>query len=182
MLEFELVTICSERTSYSFCVLLFPLLFYSDVKKYRVERFLHVLRSIYLSTISSIDPAPYLRNLFKIFLNPDILNQQLISKGSPRAYKLNGTTRLINDHCTINDDGEFPPSHKYIYLKQLELKLEHQEEHAKFLDLDITIENNILVYKLFNKRDKFPFFIVIRTCRAIFHRQYSMAQYCQSSQ
>ena len=59
----------------------------------------------------------------------------------------------------INDDGEFS-SYDYIYPKQFELKLEHQGKHATFLDLNITIEDNIFAYKLFDKRDKFPFFIV----------------------
>ena len=86
--------------------------------------------------------------------------QQLISKGSSRAYKFHGTSRFINDVCTINDDGEFSSSQKYIYSKQLEIKLEHQGKHATFLDLGITIKYNIFVYKLFDKRDKFPFFIV----------------------
>ena len=36
----------------------------------------------------------------------------------------------------------------------------HQGTHATFLDLDITIKDNIFIYKLFNKRDKFSFFIV----------------------
>ena len=39
-------------------------------------------------------------------------------------------------------------------------KLEHQAEHATFLDLDMAVEDNIFVYKLFDKKDKFPFFIV----------------------
>ena len=42
----------------------------------------------------------------------------------------------------------------------MELKVEHHGEHATFLDLDIRIEDNIFVYKLFDKRDAFPFFIV----------------------
>ena len=42
----------------------------------------------------------------------------------------------------------------------MELKIEHHGEHATFLDLDITIKGNIFVYKLFDKRDQFPFFIV----------------------
>ena len=44
---------------------------------------------------------------------------------------------FIDEICTVNDDGEFSSSYKYIYLKQLELKLEHQGEDAKFLDLEI---------------------------------------------
>ena len=66
----------------------------------------------------------------------------------------------MNDLCTINNDGEFPFSNKYIYPKQLELKLEHQEKHATFLYLDITNVDNIFVFKLLDKRDTFPFFIV----------------------
>ena len=51
-------------------------------------------------------------------------------------------------------------SYKEIYPKELELKVEHHGNHATFLDFDITIKSNIFVYKLFDKRDKFPFFIV----------------------
>ena len=48
-----------------------------------------------------------------------------------------------------------------IYLpKQLELKLEHPGDHAILLDLDMTNDNNIFVYKLFDKWDKFLFFII----------------------
>ena len=86
--------------------------------------------------------------------------QQLISKGSPGTFKFNGTLTFIDDLCTINDDSEFFSSYKYIYPKQLELKLEHQEEHATFLDLGITVANNIFVYKLFDERGKFPFIVV----------------------
>ena len=60
----------------------------------------------------------------------------------------------------INDDGEFSSSYKYIYPKQLELKLKNQGEHATFWDLGKTIEANIFVCKLFNKGDSCPFFIV----------------------
>ena len=105
-----------------------------------------------------------------------------MSKGSPRAYKFHGTSRFVDDLCTINDDGEFSSSYKYICLKQLELKLEHQGEHATFLDLDTTIEDSIFAYKLSDKRDKFPFFIV---CMSYFasniHHQYFTVQDFQSS-
>ena len=47
-----------------------------------------------------------------------------------------------------------------IYPKQLELKHQYQGEHATFLDMNITIKDNIFVYKLFDKRVKFPFFIL----------------------
>ena len=39
-----------------------------------------------------------------------------------------------------------------IYLKELGLKVKHQDNHACFLNLDIPVNNNIFVYKLFDKR------------------------------
>ena len=81
-------------------------------------------------------------------------------KKSTRAYKYHATSRFIDDLCAINDDGEFSKSFKYIYPVELDLKLEHSGTHATFLDLDIKIEDGIFVYKLFDKRDKLPFFIV----------------------
>ena len=100
----------------------------------------------------TLDPAPYWANLFQYFLESKYV-QELICNGSPRAHKFHGTSRFIDDFCTINDDGK-------LKIKQLELKLEHQGEDATFLDLDIIIGDNIFVYKLFAKRNKFHFFIV----------------------
>ena len=47
-----------------------------------------------------------------------------------------------------------------IYRKELELKDEHQGEHATFLYLDIIIKEGTLIYKLFDKRDFFLFQII----------------------
>ena len=52
-----------------------------------------------------IDSAQYWVNLKYFFESKYV--QQLISKGSPRAYKFHWTSRFMNDLCTINDDGEF---------------------------------------------------------------------------
>ena len=38
--------------------------------------------------------------------------------------------------------------------------MEHQVTDATFLDLEITLKDNIVIYKFFDKKDKFPFFIV----------------------
>ena len=62
--------------------------------------------------------------------------------------------------CALNDRDEFHNCYKKIYPKELDLKVEHHGVHASFLDLDITVENNIFRYKLFDKRDAFPFSIV----------------------
>ena len=84
--------------------------------------------------------------------------QNIISKKSTRAYKHHATSRFINDLCTINDDDQFSKSFKCIYSGELELKLEHSGTHATFLDLDL--RSGIFVYKLFDKRSKFSFFII----------------------
>ena len=81
-----------------------------------------------------MNPTPYWANLFLYFLESKYV-QQLISEGSPRAYKFPGTSNFIADLCILNDDGVFSSSYKYIYLKQFELKLEHQGENATFLDI-----------------------------------------------
>ena len=40
------------------------------------------------------------------------------------------------------------------------MKCEHQGTHAMFLDVDIEVVEGVFVYKLFDKRDNFPFHIV----------------------
>ena len=104
-----------------------------------------------------IDPAPMLENLF-LYLFESKYVQQSTSKGS--AYNFDRTSRFIDDLCTIIDDDDFSSSYEYIYSKQLGLKLEHQSKHATLLDLYIIIEDNVFVYKLFDKRDKSSFFIL----------------------
>ena len=68
--------------------------------------------------------------------------------------------RLIDDECNINDQGEFSRSFGEIYPEELQLKCEHQGLHATFLELDIQIVDDLFIYKLFDKRDGFPFSIV----------------------
>ena len=81
---------------------------------------------------------------------------QLISKRPSHAYKFHGTPRFIDDLCTRRDNGEFSSLYKYIYPNQIGLKLKHQGGLTEFL----TIEYNIFLYKVFDNRDKFSFFIV----------------------
>ena len=97
-----------------------------------------------------IEAAPYWGKLF-LCLFQSKYAQQLISKRSSWAYKFHGISRFIDEPSTINDGGDFSSSYKYIYHKQLELKLERQGDHATFLDLNLTVEDNIFVYKLFDK-------------------------------
>ena len=49
---------------------------------------------------------------------------------------------------------------KDIYPDELELKVEHDGDSGTFLNLDIWVEEGQFVYKLYDKRDAFPFSIV----------------------
>ena len=77
-----------------------------------------------------------------------------------RGFKFKHCFRFIDDACSINDDNEIENSYKEIYPKDLHLKCEHTGNHATFLGLDITIKDGVLIYKLFDKRDACPFYIV----------------------
>ena len=61
-----------------------------------------------------IDPAPFWANLFLYFYEERFM-KQLISSGSPRAYKYHGTSRFIDDLCAINDGNDFIASKQDIY-------------------------------------------------------------------
>ena len=106
-----------------------------------------------------IDPAPFWANLYLYSYECEFMNG-LIKKDKSKALSYHGSFRFIDDKCCINGSREFANSFPNIYPPSLELKVEHQGDHATFLDLDITITDGIFVYKLFDKRDDFPFFIV----------------------
>ena len=106
-----------------------------------------------------IDPAPFWANLFLYQFENRYMNQ-LITTDKVKARHFHGTSRFIDDLCAINDGNLFGQIYKDIYPEELELKVEHSGTHASFLNLDITIKDGIFIYKLFDKRDAFPFSIV----------------------
>ena len=106
-----------------------------------------------------IDPAPFWANLYLYYYENKFITR-LMSTDKRRAHKFVNACRFIDDECNINDSGEFARSFHEIYPEELQLKCEHQGTHATFLDLDIPIVDCIFVYKLFDKRDDFPFSIV----------------------
>ena len=106
-----------------------------------------------------IDPAPFWANLYLYKYEKKHITS-LIKKDKKKAFCYNGSFRFIDDLCSINDNNELSTSITTIYPPELSLKVEHSGNHATFLDLDITISNNKFIYKLFDKRDAFPFFIV----------------------
>ena len=107
-----------------------------------------------------IDPAPFWANLYLYHYEHEYITH-LMRTDKRRARKFVNACRFIDDECNINDDGEFSRSYHDIYPKELQLKCEHQGIKATFLELHVEIiENGIFNYKLFDKRDDFPFSIV----------------------
>ena len=91
-----------------------------------------------IGIIMGIDPAPFWANLSLYTYEEEYIRAQ-ISQNKVKARKFHATNRYIDDLCAINDGGEFKNSHKEIYPPSLELKLEHEGNHATFLDLEINI-------------------------------------------
>ena len=106
-----------------------------------------------------IDPAPFWANLYLYYYEHKFISN-LMRTDKRRARRFINACRFIDDECNINDFGEFARSFHEIYPEELLLKCEHQGTQATFLDLFIQIVNDIFVYKLFDKRDDFPFSIV----------------------
>ena len=106
-----------------------------------------------------IDPAPFWANLYLYHYENQFVTN-LIRLDKIRARKFVYACRFIDDECNLNDSGEFSKSYSDIYPQELQLKCEHQGTHATFLDLVISVVDNVFVYKLFDKRDDFPFTIV----------------------
>ena len=106
-----------------------------------------------------IDPAPFWANLYLYTYEKDFISEKTV-EDKVRARHFHSCKRFIDDLTAINDGGEFGRSISEIYPDELELKAEHSGNHATFLNLDISIIDGRFIYKLFDKRDEFPFFIV----------------------
>ena len=106
-----------------------------------------------------IDPAPCWANLYLYKYECDHVTR-LIRSDKRRAMRYRHSNRFIDDECNLNDSGEFGKSFHQIYPPDLHLKCEHNGNHATFLDLDISIVDGLFIYKLYDKRDDFPFHII----------------------
>ena len=81
----------------------------------------------------------------------------LISSDRIKARHFHTTKHFIDDLCIMNYSGEFGRSICEIHSKDFKLKVEHQGDHSMCFNLDITIEKEAFVYKLFEKGDNSPF-------------------------
>ena len=85
---------------------------------------------------------------------------EFISNEKVKARHFHATKRSVDDLGTLNNGGAFNDVYKDIYHPELLLKVEHSGTHATFLNLDITVKDGMFIYKLFDKRDAFPLFII----------------------
>ena len=125
------------------------------------ECYFTVGNSVFVQTIGipmGIDPAPFWANLYLYKFECRFMKS--FGSSDMTSRKFHGCSRFIDDLVCLNDGNKFSDSFKKIYPKDLELKCEHSGDHATFLDLDIKIDGDKFVYKLFDKRDEFPFFVV----------------------
>ena len=106
-----------------------------------------------------IDPAPFWANLYLYYYEEKHVTT-LMKDDSFRARLYKYAARFIDDQCNLNDSGQFKNTCQTIYPPELQVKCEHEGQHATFLELDITVQDGLFIYKLFDKRDEFPFFIV----------------------
>ena len=106
-----------------------------------------------------IDPAPFFANSYLYHYEENFITK-LMKTNPTSARKFQHAARFIDDEINLNDSGEFAKLHPDIYPSELQLKCEHHGTHATFLELDISISEGMFIYKLFDKRDDYPFSIV----------------------
>ena len=102
-----------------------------------------------------IDSAPLWANLFL-----DTYGNEYMSKLISEARYFYAIKRFIDDLGILNDGGVFNDVYKDIAPPKLQLKVKYSGTHATFLNLDTTVKDGVFVYKLFDKRYPFSFFIV----------------------
>ena len=110
-----------------------------------------------------IDPTPLWANIF-LYTYENKYMSELILNDKVKERHFQATQRFIDDLGTLNDGGVFNDVYKDIYLPELKLKAEYAGKNATFLNLDIMVKDEAFLYKLFDKRDAFPFFIICMPC------------------
>ena len=104
------------------------------------------------------DPAPYFTNLF--FIAESKWLNKMKKENNVLTRKFGKIFRYIDDLLAVNDGGEFEKHFLEIYPSELELKKENVvNTETNFLELSITISENLFHTKLYDKRDAFGFHI-----------------------
>ena len=106
------------------------------------------------------DCAPFLANLFLYFYEFQFM-ERMAKKKNPDVYRFRKVARYLDDLIIIGGGDVMEKYISEIYPRELVLKLENQnDQSASFLDLFLNIVEGKIQYKLYDKRDDFPFEIV----------------------
>ena len=106
------------------------------------------------------DCAPFLANLYLYALEFEFL-EKLTKQDIRLARKFSKTFRYIDDLSMFNSDGLMDTYKTQIY-PLLILNNENKSDlKATILDLDLTIVNNHIISKIYDKRDDFNFDITV---------------------
>jgi hypothetical protein len=120
----------------------------------------HVFRQI-IGIPMGTDCAPFLANLFLYAYEFEWLSKMCKNKTYHIAHKFNKCFRYIDDLLCFNNDGLMQKYMHDIYPPELILKLANPtNQAAPFLHLFLWIEDDILQYRIYDKRDDFDFVIV----------------------
>lgn len=104
--------------------------------------------------------APLIADLFLYCYERDFMLKLKSDSQSNIIDAFNNTCRYLDDICNINNTF-FDQFYKDIYPPELKLcKANTNDKQCQFLDLDITIEDNQVITKIYDKRDDFDFEIV----------------------
>ena len=103
-----------------------------------------------------IDPIPLWANIF-LYTYENKYMSELISNDKVKERHFQATQRFIDNLGTLSDGGVFNDGYKDIYLPELKLKAEHSGKNATFLNLNIIVKDEAFLYKIFDKRNAFPF-------------------------
>ena len=114
----------------------------------------HLLQIVCIPMV--IEPAPFWANLYYYYESKYITNLMTDKLRGGRFYR---TFRFIDNLYALNDGVEYGKVFLEIYPTEPELKGEHNGSHAAFLDLDISLDKEKIIY-VFDKPENFDFHIV----------------------
>ena len=115
----------------------------------------HILRQV-IGIPMGTDCAPYLANVYLYSLEFDFLEKAPIHL----ARKFSNSYRYIDDLLSFNNNNLINQLKHRIYPTELILNKENKSNnHTSFLDINITIQNNKILTKLYDKRNDFKFTI-----------------------
>src|SRR5579862_267271 len=107
------------------------------------------------------DCAPFLANLFLYSYELRFMKNQLKAKNYKILYLFNRSCRYIDDLLLANNDNKMDKYKNLIYPSELILTSEDKNNQTvHYLDFTLSIQNKLLDYKIYDKRDNFNFPII----------------------